>query len=385
MRILVADASATARAIIKATLREMGKGAWETLEATDGQEALDLLRNEKLEIDLVIADWSLPGVNGASLLRQLKVLSPFKSIPVLVMADSSAPKAGPEALTLGAQEVVVKPFDSRTLQARVKAIQEQIEARKNEDTSVLLRRIVDAAHSEHDLPFMAQLPQDLAQALREAGAVTRHPEGAFLLRKGDPVEALHIVGEGEVDIASEDGRKVFDILEPGDCLSELSFMSGARSRIAARARTAVELLSVPRSKIGDLVRRFPQLSYRLSNLLSGAPSDRAADSERAAEPVLTGGLKTVPLAELVQVLHLTRKTGILSLHTEGHSAGIAFENGHARHAWLDTVTGADAFRLLLAWSDATFTFDPAGRADQESIRVPTLSLLMDAGPEGRAP
>src|SRR5262249_16911734 len=58
MRVLVVDDSRTMRRIICSALEELREESLEVLEAADGMEALQLLRNEKLEIDLVLIDWN---------------------------------------------------------------------------------------------------------------------------------------------------------------------------------------------------------------------------------------------------------------------------------------------------------------------------------------
>ena len=371
MRILLVDDSATTRAIIRSALEQTGHGDSEVLEAADGKEALDLLKNEKLEMDLVLADWNMPRVDGITFLKQVRLIAPFREIPVIMITGQSDRSHVTEALRWGARDYIVKPFSAETLGQKLRALRSSIEAKKNEDTTVMLRMIVDAAQPT-ELPFLSRLPEDIRQAVRECAEVVRHPQGNILLNKGQEVESFLIVADGEVDLLDQDGTRVLDILEPGECLGERAFMSGTAFPMTARARTPVEISVIARGKLGDLVRRFPKLRFHLTSLLAHRPAAPAGPTERG----LSGGLKTVPIGDLIQVLFVTRKTGILILHQEARQAGIYFDRGEVRHAWVDDVKGETALRELLRWTDAAFAFRSGERSQETSLQQATMSLLM---------
>lgn len=67
---LVVDDSRTIRIIVGRTLKELG---YEVCEAGNGKEALKVMAAEKAAVNLVLADWNMPEMNGLELLKQLRL------------------------------------------------------------------------------------------------------------------------------------------------------------------------------------------------------------------------------------------------------------------------------------------------------------------------
>ena len=91
-------------------LREMGHTeiAW----ATNGRDALILLKERST--DLIISAWSMPEMDGLSLLKACKQDPELKQIPFIMM--STWPEHGPQALEAGADAYLMKPFFPEELQ-----------------------------------------------------------------------------------------------------------------------------------------------------------------------------------------------------------------------------------------------------------------------------
>jgi CheY-like chemotaxis protein len=75
--------------------------------ARDGQQALLMLTNPHVPLDLIILDLNLPKVTGTALLQRW----PFNAIPVVVFSSSTNPTEKERCLALGAHEFVLKPTD----------------------------------------------------------------------------------------------------------------------------------------------------------------------------------------------------------------------------------------------------------------------------------
>lgn len=114
MNILVADDEISMLKIISAYLNKEG---FNVFEAKDGEEALDIIENKK--IDLAILDWMIPKFNGIEVCKYIKENSEIK---VLVLTAKSQNEDEIEALNIGADEYIRKPFDPRVLMIRVKKI-----------------------------------------------------------------------------------------------------------------------------------------------------------------------------------------------------------------------------------------------------------------------
>jgi DNA-binding response OmpR family regulator len=87
---------------------------FKVLTATDGEEALDLVRSD--EPHIMLLDIIMPGTDGFEVLRQLRR---FSQMPVI--AFSAKPEVAKEVLTLGASDFVAKPFRPEDIIARIEA------------------------------------------------------------------------------------------------------------------------------------------------------------------------------------------------------------------------------------------------------------------------
>ena len=88
---------------------------YRVLTAMDGEQALELVQSEKP--DMMLLDIFLPGMNGLDALRKLRT---FSTMPVIVI--SARDSLGPQALALGANEFITKPFKPEDWIQRMRAI-----------------------------------------------------------------------------------------------------------------------------------------------------------------------------------------------------------------------------------------------------------------------
>lgn len=110
---LIVDDSKVIRMVAKKILQEL---SFSTLEAEDGQGALDACKKELP--DAVLLDWNMPVMNGIEFLRALRDL-PGGDRPVVVFCTTENDISHiQEAIEAGANEYIMKPFDSEILQAK---------------------------------------------------------------------------------------------------------------------------------------------------------------------------------------------------------------------------------------------------------------------------
>ena len=107
-RVLVIDDSSTMRKIVSRALRQAGLDFDEILEAADGQDALNLLENEK--VDLILSDINMPNMDGIEFLRQKREIDAIKDIPVVMITTEGGADIIGEAKELGAAGNIKKPF-----------------------------------------------------------------------------------------------------------------------------------------------------------------------------------------------------------------------------------------------------------------------------------
>lgn len=114
MKVLIADDEISMLKILEAYFKKEG---CEVFTAKDGQEALDLFYDNK--IDLAILDWMMPKIDGIKVCKEIKGNSNTK---VLMLTAKSETEDEIDALSYGADEYVRKPFDPRILIIRAKKL-----------------------------------------------------------------------------------------------------------------------------------------------------------------------------------------------------------------------------------------------------------------------
>jgi two-component system chemotaxis response regulator CheY len=118
MRLLVVDDSSTMRRIIKNSLKTVGYD--EVVEAENGEGALARLQSE--QVDLVITDWNMPGMNGLELVAAMRQSQAFNHIPILMVTTVAEKEEILKAMRTGVTNYVVKPFDATTLKKKISQI-----------------------------------------------------------------------------------------------------------------------------------------------------------------------------------------------------------------------------------------------------------------------
>ncbi len=112
-RVLVVDDDPQIRRVLRTTLVAQG---YEVDDARNGEEALERVRNQKL--DLIILDVNMPGMSGIETCRLIRSRS---DIAIIMLTVRDAEKDKVEALDAGADDYITKPFSSPELLARIRA------------------------------------------------------------------------------------------------------------------------------------------------------------------------------------------------------------------------------------------------------------------------
>jgi two-component system KDP operon response regulator KdpE len=161
IRILVVDDEPAIRRALRPPLMELG---FQVAEASRGEEALQALRGGVY--DAVLLDINMPGIGGIETLRRIRAFAPRLPVLMLTVRDDEEDKV--QALELGADDYVTKPFSTRELIARIRSA---------------VRRVRAPARPE-DAPM-------------EIGEIRLDPVKRRVTRRGEPVKLT---------------RKEFDIL-----------------------------------------------------------------------------------------------------------------------------------------------------------------------------
>jgi two-component system phosphate regulon response regulator PhoB len=113
--VLVVDDDPDVRQLVEMKLRLDGI---ETLTATNGIEALDML--EKAHVDLVILDVMMPVMDGIETCSRIRQVEAFADLPVIMLTAKAQAGDIQDGFATGATDYVVKPFSPRELLSRVR-------------------------------------------------------------------------------------------------------------------------------------------------------------------------------------------------------------------------------------------------------------------------
>ena len=105
------------RKIVTRTLRQAGFDDWELTEATDGQDALSIIKRD--EPDLVLSDWNMPNMTGIELLRALRAEGNDTPFGFVTSEGSTDMREAAEAA--GALFLIAKPFTPESFRASIEA------------------------------------------------------------------------------------------------------------------------------------------------------------------------------------------------------------------------------------------------------------------------
>ncbi len=115
--ILTVDDSASIRQMVAFTLKGAG---YEVVEAVDG---LDGLQKAKAKaVNLILSDQNMPKMDGLSMIKELRALPQYKTVPILMLTTESGETMKAQGKAAGATGWLVKPFDPQKLLEVVKKV-----------------------------------------------------------------------------------------------------------------------------------------------------------------------------------------------------------------------------------------------------------------------
>ena len=215
LKVLVIDDEPPIRKLLRMGLATQG---YHILEAPNGKAALELLAQAP---DLIILDLGLPDINGHDLLRTIRARS--EDTPIVVLSSRGDEVGKVQALDLGADDYITKPFGMDELLARMRvALRHQLQVhgerpifRLGELSVDLVRRIVKIGDNEGKL---SPKEYDLLRLfVQHAGKVLTHK---FLLGElwGDNTDAQYLrvyIRQLRQKIESDPERPHFVLTETG--------------------------------------------------------------------------------------------------------------------------------------------------------------------------
>lgn len=115
LKILIVDDSPTMRRILVNTVIKAGYP--DVKEAEDGKDALAKLM--ATQFDLLMTDWNMPNMNGLELTEAVRADDSLKGMPILMITTRNMKEDIVTAIKCGVNGYIVKPFDAKTLNAKI--------------------------------------------------------------------------------------------------------------------------------------------------------------------------------------------------------------------------------------------------------------------------
>ena len=119
-RILVIDDMASLRDLLKAYLRRMGfRQISEAVDGQDGYQTMIAAKASGSPFDLIISDWNMPNLNGLELLKLVRAVPNWKTLPFILLTTESEKDKVMEAVLAGASNYMVKPIEEPVLKEKL--------------------------------------------------------------------------------------------------------------------------------------------------------------------------------------------------------------------------------------------------------------------------
>jgi adenylate cyclase len=202
--------------------QELGDQNYSIERASDGVEALEKV--ESFQPDVILLDYMMPKMNGIEVVKRLRQDEKYKLIPVILLTAKGSQEDKVRGLDAGADDYVVKPFDSFELLARVRSM-------------IRIKELHDS---------LAELNRSLAEKV--AAQVTEIERMARLKRYLSPQVAETVLNKDEDALSKTHRREITVVF-----LDLRGFTAFADS---AEPEEIMELLRSYHAEMGRLVFKF---------------------------------------------------------------------------------------------------------------------------------
>jgi len=151
------------------------------------------------------------------------------------------------------------------------------------------------------------------------------PADSTIITKGQNCLYLYLVLSGTIVVS--DRSLVIASLRPGDICGEMSYLGGDVAGADVRTTTAAEVLSISGDAFSKLLDRIPNLQLFMAKILVQRLTESNARHFDTFDACMSGWIREMPPAELFQIFHMNRKTGVLALTLPEGEAKVSFREG----------------------------------------------------------
>lgn len=119
MRILVVEDLLVMRRLIVNALRSIGYE--DLLQASNGEEALELIFNPDSKIEFLLTDWLMPVMDGLTLVKFVRTNPDTSELPIIMLTSMNEKDNLVEAIKYRVDDYIIKPFTPKLLREKIEA------------------------------------------------------------------------------------------------------------------------------------------------------------------------------------------------------------------------------------------------------------------------
>ncbi|MFO0722402.1 MAG: cyclic nucleotide-binding domain-containing protein [Myxococcota bacterium] len=233
------------------------------------------------------------------------------------------------------------------------------------------------------------LGDEQLRALWASGESMSCGPGHLVVEEGSPASDLFLVKSGVLEARRlvDGASQLVGYIFPGECIGEMSILTGSPRSATVRVPERAELFRVPGLVFMKVLRADPEVAIGVARALALRLERQNREQPEATSTVrqLAGDLQYFDVAEVCQTMIQSRRTGVLSLSAPpvGGDAKLYFEEGLIRHARAGELIGHDAALFLLRTKlSGRFEFRGTatypGPTDAVDIADGSMGLLLEA-------
>ena len=362
MRVLVVDDSQAMRRVEREVLSELKDV--EVIEAEDGVSAIYKMRDLDFQVDLILADWVMPRMDGLSLVKQL--------VPSLNCIPSSWSR-------VPMRPRCVRPERwSRWISPEGSPSETFLQAYSPDCGGPRAEPAEDQEKGDGDgKSFLYELPPEMRSRIVDMSAILDVPAGETVLRQGETLTYFYFVVEGCVEEHQPPAAGVGEAVRtfgPGECFGVTELMAGDPIRSDFLTTMPSRLGRLPQEVFEGMLEKFPKISITLSRCL--ASKARQFEVRGDEESGVSGRLEILDLPTLIQAISLRQKTCVIEL--PDLAAQIAFVSGRVVSVHKPDRQGEQAFHEIMAMNPTNFKIVVKPVAGEWNIQSSTTNLLLES-------
>jgi len=298
-KLLLADDSITIQKVVELVLAEED---FEIKAVSNGEDAINILESFRPEI--VLADIEMPKINGYQLCDRIKKNPAMSHVPVILLAGAFEPIDEELARKVGADDSVIKPFESQELISKINAaftmssagaeefaVVAEAEDLADEELLELTEEPVEAAEAvgvaegEEDLWSMEEVPEAVAGSEAETELVEEAGSEEFFVLEEEAPSAQPVAAPAGQKLAPQVVREV--VMPPVAAPSKEELLAAFEKTVDERVTTFLSSLDIRETILASLM---PAMKESVERVLWEVAPEL---TEKVLKEILKGSISTL--------------------------------------------------------------------------------------------